>query len=287
MPADEAHSDKAGPERPEPVDDLMVTKHEIGTGRDRLRYTATAGRVVLREEVVDEGKFRGLRARAQIFSISYVLDDTDARRPVTFAFNGGPGSSSAWLHLGLLGPRRVLSGDVGALTPPPYALVDNLESLLRVSDLVFIDPVTTGYSRSSEGHKVDDFHGYSRDVESVGEFIRLWTSRQDRWLSPKFLAGESYGTTRAAALAAYLANGCGMYLNGLILISTALDIGSLNFSEGNDLPYALFLPTYTAAAHYHGVIDGDLEERLADAEDFASRDLPWALARGSRLDRAE
>jgi carboxypeptidase C (cathepsin A) len=288
MPADEPQSDKAKPEQPEHIDDLVVTHHEIGARGDRLRYTAATGRVVLREEIVADGKFLGQRPRAQLFSVAYVLDDADPhRRPITFAFNGGPGSSSAWLHLGLLGPRRVLSGDVGALTPAPYGLTDNLESLLRVSDLVFIDPVTTGYSRSSEGQRADDFHGYSRDVESVGEFIRLWTSRNDRWLSPKFLAGESYGTTRAAALAAHLASGCGMYLNGLILISTALDIGSLDFSEGNDLPYSLFLPTYTAAAHYHGLIEGDLAQWVAEAEDFASRDLPWALGRGSRLSHAE
>ena len=134
------------------------------------------------------------------------VEGTDpATRPVTFAFNGGPGSSSVWLHLGLFGPRRVIMGDAGDLAAPPYGLADNLESLLTVSDLVFIDPVTTGYSRTSEGHQADDFHGYGRDIESVAEFIRLWASRNGRWLSPKYLAGESYGTTRAAALAARLA----------------------------------------------------------------------------------
>ena len=262
----------------------MVTSHQIGTGRRRLKYTATTGRVVLREEVIDDGTFAGTTARAQIFSTSYVLDDADARRrPVTFAFNGGPGSSSVWLHLGLLGPRRVLMGDVGDLARPPYGLGDNLETLLRVSDLVFIDPVTTGYSRAHEGQKAGEFHSYARDLASVSEFIRLWTSRYDRWLSPKFLAGESYGTTRAAALAAELANGSGMYLNGLVLVSSVLDIGSVDFTPGNDVPYALYLPTYTAAAHFHGVISGDLRDLIGQAEEFASSDLPWALARGSRL----
>jgi carboxypeptidase C (cathepsin A) len=272
----------------DPVDDLVVTQHEIGSGDAALRYTATTGRVVLREEVLEEGTFTGLKPRAQVFSTAYVLDGPDpGTRPVTFAFNGGPGSSSVWLHLGLLGPRRVVMGDVGSLARPPYGLTDNLETLLRVSDLVFIDPVTTGYSRTSEGRRADDYHGYGRDLESVSEFIRLWTSRNGRWLSPKFLAGESYGTLRAAGVAAHLAEHAGMYVNGLMLISSVLDMGSVHFTEGNDLPYALFLPTFTAAAHYHGRIQGDLAALLAEAEDFAARDLPWALARGSRLQGSE
>lgn len=272
------------PDPAPPEDDLVTTSHVIGTGRGRLKYTATAGRVVLREEATKDGSFRGLEPRAEIFSTAYVLDDVEpATRPVTFAFNGGPGSSSAWLHFGLLGPRRVVMGDVGALAPPPYGLTDNLESLLAVSDLVFIDPVTTGYSRTTAGHQADDFHGYTRDVESVSEFIRLWTSRNDRWSSPKFLAGESYGTTRAAALAQHLVDGCGLYLNGLMLISSVLDIGSVDFVEGSDLAYALYLPTYTAAAHHHGRIGGELRARIRESEAFAARDLPWALARGSRL----
>lgn len=276
------------PEPAPPTDDLVTTSHTIGAGRSRLSYTATTGRVVLREEAVEEGSYRGAQPRAQIFSTAYLLDDAEpATRPVTFAFNGGPGSSSVWLHLGLLGPRRVVMGDVGALAPPPYGLTDNLESLLRISDLVFIDPVTTGYSRSSEGRKADDYHGYKRDLESVGEFIRLWTSRNDRWRSPKFLAGESYGTTRAAALAAHLAESSGLYLNGLLLISSVLDIGSVDFADGVDTPYALFLPTYTAAAHFHGRIGGELRARIAEAEEFAARELPWALGRGHRLTGSE
>lgn len=281
-------SAKETPTPKEPSDDLVVTQHQVGSAKARLKYTVTTGRVVLREEVVDDGKFGGHKPRAQIFSTAYVLDDSDPQsRPVTFAFNGGPGSSSVWLHLGLLGPRRVVMGDVGALAAPPYGIADNLQTLLRVSDLVFIDPVTTGYSRTSEGHHADDFHGFTRDIESVGEFIRLWASRNGRWLSPKFLAGESYGTTRAAALAAHLSDGCGMYLNGLMLISSVLDIGSVHFSEGNDLPYSLYLPTYTAAAHYHQVITGELQARITEAEEFAARELPWALGRGSRLDGAD
>jgi len=285
-------SDAAVPTSPEPtspqpesyVDDVVTTSHQLGIGRSRLKYTARTGRVVLREEVVTDGTFTGHQPRAEIFHTAYTLDDADpGTRPVTFAFNGGPGSSSVWLHLGLFGPRRVLMGDAGALARPPYGLTDNLETLLTVSDLVFIDPVTTGYSRTVSGHRADDYHGFGRDIESVGEFIRLWTSRNGRWLSPKFLAGESYGTTRAAGLARSLADSYGMYLNGIMLISSVLDMGSIHFSEGNDQPYTMFFPTYVATAHFHKKITGGLKTRLREAEAFAARDLPWALARGSRL----
>lgn len=285
---DDQHEDTPGkPE--EPTDDLVTTTHTMTIGGRELNYTATAGRMVLRREVFSEGNFDGHQAKAEVFLTSYTLDATDARtRPVTFAFNGGPGSSSVWLHLGLFGPRRVLSGDVGALVPPPYDLADNPESLLEHSDLVFIDPVSTGYSRPLKGQPVADYHGFSGDLESVGEVIRLWTSRNGRWLSPKFLAGESYGTLRAAGLAEHLRTRYGMYLNGLILISSILDFGTAHFTEGNDLPFVLYLPTYAAIAHYHGLHgDRPIHEVLAEAEEFASRDYPWALARGARLSTGE
>ena len=135
------------PTPPSPIDDLVTTHHELVTAAGTLAYTASAGRVVLREEIQEDGVFRGLKPKAEVFVVSYVADHSSAAaRPVTFAFNGGPGSSSVWLHLGLLGPRRVLMGDVGSLAPPPYGLADNAESLLRHSDLVFVDPVSTGYS---------------------------------------------------------------------------------------------------------------------------------------------
>src|SRR5205085_5563241 len=226
---------------PEPTDDLVTTSHSLTIKRRKLDYTATTGRIVLRQEVLTDGKFDGHLPKAEVFVTAYTVNGADpTQRPVTFAFNGGPGSSSVWLHLGLLGPRRVLSGDVGALTPPPYGLADNPETLLAHSDLVFIDPVSTGYSRTVKGEKPGDFHGFQGDLESVGEVIRLWTSRNGRWMSPKFLAGESYGTLRAAALAQHLQSRYGMYLNGLMLISTVLDMGSIRFTEGNDLPHTLF-----------------------------------------------
>ncbi|MDU0289621.1 S10 family serine carboxypeptidase-like protein [Saccharothrix longispora] len=292
-------TDKTTDEQPEdagkdsaqdlPTDDLVTTQHSITVKRRKLNYTTTTGRVVLRQEVLTEGTFDGHQPKAEVFVTAYTLDGADpARRPVTFAFNGGPGSSSVWLHLGLLGPRRVVSGDVDDLAPPPYDLVDNAETLLAHSDLVFIDPVSTGYSRAVKGEKPGQYHGFQGDLESVGEVVRLWTSRNGRWMSPKFLAGESYGTTRAAGLADYLQTRYGMYLNGLMLISSVLDFTTLDFSEGNDLPHTLFLPTYAAIAHYHGLHgDRPLEDVLADAEDFASRDYPWALARGNRLTAEE
>jgi carboxypeptidase C (cathepsin A) len=213
------------------------------------------------------------------------VDGADPRnRPLTFAFNGGPGSASVWLHLGLLGPKRVDSGDVGDLRPPPYGLVDNPQTLLAHSDLVFIDPVSTGYSRASEGEKPKDYHGYTADIESVGEIIRLWTSRTGRWLSPKYLCGESYGTLRAAALCRYLQERYGMNLNGLMLVSAVLDMTTLEFGPDNDAPYPLYLPTYAAIAHYHGLHgDRPLADVVAEAQAYAARDYPWALAQGARL----
>lgn len=275
--------------KPEPADELVSTHHTITADGRELSYTATTGRVVLREEKYTDGKFEGHVAKAEMFLTSYVADDAQqGQRPVTFAFNGGPGSSSVWLHLGLLGPRRVLSGDAGALAAPPYGLTDNHETLLAHSDLVFIDPVSTGFSRAVQGGEPGDYHGYKRDIESVGELIRLWTSRNGRWMSPKYLAGESYGTLRAAALAEHLQTRYGMYLNGLLLISSVLDMGTIRFTEGNDLPYSLFLPTYAAIAHHHGKHgDRPLREVLDEAEEFASRDYPWALARGARLSDEE
>ncbi len=288
---DNDHPERPRSDRRQPVDDTVSTHHTLRTADGEISYTATTGRVVLREEVHTDGAFDGHQAKAELFVVSYCRDDAGPDRPVTFAFNGGPGSSSVWLHLGLLGPRRVVMGDAGDLLPPPYGVTDNRESLLAHSDLVFIDPVSTGYSRITEGGKPAEFHGFQRDIEAVGEVIRLWTTRHRRWLSPKFVAGESYGTVRAAALAAHLQRRYGLYLNGIVLISSVLDFGTIRFTEGNDVVHALFLPTYACLAHYHGRLgDRPLEDVRAEAEELAARDYPYALARGSRLsagDRAE
>lgn len=274
-----------------PEDDLVTTQHRLKVGRRTLDYTATTGRVVLREEVYEDEVFTGIQPKAEVFLTSYVVDQPDSAppRPVTFAFNGGPGSSSVWLHLGVLGPRRVVMGDVGELLPPPYGLTDNHESLLAVSDLVFIDPVSTGFSRAVEGGKAKDYHGFTGDIESVAEVIRLWTARNERWLSPKFLAGESYGTLRAAALADHLQTRYGMYLNGLMLISSVLDLGSVGLNEpDSDRAFAGFLPTYAAVAHYHGKHSRKaLSTVVRAAEEYAARDYPYALSRGVRLSGSE
>ena len=269
----------------DPVDDIVTTEHTLRIGRALRAYTATTGRIVLREEVYEDGAFTGLKAKAEVSITAYVAAASgDTPRPVTFAFNGGPGSSSVWLHLGLMGPRRVVSGDVGSLAAPPYGLTDNLQTLLSVTDLVFIDPVSTGFSRTVSGGKPKTYHGFTGDLESVGEVIRLWTTRNNRWLSPKFIAGESYGTVRAAALAEHLQTRRGMFLNGVILISSVIDLGSIGLHEPEDRGYVGFLPTYAAVAHFHGKRGkASLRRVLAEAEEYAERTYPWVLSRGHRL----
>ncbi|MBK8468794.1 MAG: peptidase S10 [Candidatus Phosphoribacter sp.] len=286
--------DAEGPAKPvEPKDEVVTTRHTVQRGEQTLSYTATTGRVVLREEVYEDGVFSGHTAKAEVSFTAYTVECLAAEdvhtRPVTFAFNGGPGSSSVWLHLGLLGPRRVVMGDVGALLPPPYDLADNAETLLGDSDLVFLDPVSTGYSRAVTGGKPAPYHGFQGDLESVAEVIRLWCSRNGRWMSPKFLVGESYGTLRAAALADHLQTRYGMYLNGIMLISSVLDLSSIDFEgQRNDRAHAAYLPFYAAVAHRHGKHpDRSLDEVVAEAEAYAALDYPWALTRGSRLSADE
>ena len=194
--AEKPKEEKKTPAPPE--DKVVQTKHSAKIGGQEIKYTATAGTILLK---LEDGT-----PKASVFYIAYTRDDVSdsAKRPVTFTFNGGPGSASIWLHLGAFGPRRVKMGDAGALLPPPYELVDNEYSLLDLTDLVFIDPVSTGYSRAVPGETPNQFHGIQQDVESVGDFIRLYATRNKRWTSPKFLAGESYGTTRSAQLASTL-----------------------------------------------------------------------------------
>lgn len=266
-------------------DDFVTRQHATPSG---LSYTTTTGRLVLRREETKDGKSQGFKPKAEIFVVAYTRDDGAQDRPVTFAFNGGPGSSSVWLHLGLLGPRRVNSGDVGAMTPPPFGLVDNPETLLEHSDLVLIDPVSTGFSRVIEGEKTDEFHAFVEDRDLVAEVIRLWTTRNNRWLSRKYLVGESYGTLRAVAVAGRLFDAYGMAVNGLGLISTVLNMSTLRFFPGSDTPYALHLPTYAAIAHYHGRHPGrELADVVREAEVFAARDFGYALNQGARLTAEE
>lgn len=277
-----------------PQDNLVTTHHTLTIAGQTIAYTVTAGTIVLKEEAEkkgeEEGASEGEKPKASIFFIAYTKNGVDdpASRPLTFSFNGGPGSSSVWLHLGVLGPRRVLLDADGFALRPPYRLVDNEASLLDVTDLVFIDPVSTGFSRPVPGEKAKDFHGFTKDIESVGDFIRLYTSRYRRWLSPKFLAGESYGTTRAAGLSGYLQERHGMWLNGIMLVSSILDFQTADFNPGNDLPYLLYLPTFAATAWYHKRLPSDLQalplaEMLAQVEAFVMGAYALALLQGSAL----
>lgn len=213
-------------------------------------------------------------------------EDTPEARPLTFVFNGGPGAAAVWLHLGTAGPRRIRLADEGLAPPPPYALVDNEETWLTFSDLVFIDPIGTGFSRPAEGEKGDQFYGVSEDIRWVSEFIRLYLTTYRRWSSPIFLAGESYGTTRAAGLSDYLVDQHGIALNGIILISSVLSFQTISFSGGNDLAYVLYVPTYAAIAKYHnrlGDAAPDLEPLMDEVQNWAINDYAVALAKGDAI----
>ncbi len=264
-------------------EEVTETDHTVVINHRERSYRAMAGTIVLRDEAE--------KANAAIFFVAYTLNDVSelTQRPITFSFNGGPGSSSVWMHLGLLGPRRVQMDDAGEgqAPRPPYQLINNDDSLLDKTDLIFIDPVSTGYSRPADVEEAKTFHSREKDMESVGEFIRLYVTRHQRWASPKFLIGESYGTTRAAGLAGYL-QGKGMYLNGVMLISSILNFQTTSFSMGNDLAYILFLPTYTAAAWYHRALGPDLRRRrlhsvLREVEAFAIGEYTLALMQGTAL----
>lgn len=268
-----------------PIDQISTTQHTLRVGDAIIRYTARAGTIILPNE---QGE-----PRASFFHVAYTKDGADpATRPVIFTFNGGPGSSSVWLHMGAFGPKRVAyRDDEGHAAPPPYRTVHNEGTLLDVADLVFLDPVTTGFSRAIPISDAKKFHGFEADVESIGEVIRLWTTRNARWSSPKFLAGESYGTTRAAGLAGWLQDQ-GLYLNGVMLISSILNFGTARFDSGNDLAYILFLPTYTATAWYHKRLPADLqsgplERAVAESEAFALGEYTTVLMKGDRATDGE
>lgn len=278
--------------QPKAEDKLVVSKHSIKLKGKEIKYTVTAGTMVLKEETADrEKEAEGEKPKAQVFFVAYSKDGVKdpAKRPLTFSFNGGPGSASVWLHLGVLGPRRVLMHKDGELPPPPYQLTDNEFSILDETDLVFIDPMNTGYTRPVEGVAPKQWHGFKKDIELVGDFIRLYTTRNNRWLSPKFLIGESYGTTRSAGLSGYLQERHGMYLNGIMLISSILDFTTTDFNVNNDLPYLMFLPGYTATAWYHNVLKPHkpLQEWLKEAEEFALGDYAKALLKGDALTKEE
>ena len=320
--AKDRDKDKSKDKEKEPP--LSVTEHTITVGGKTIKYRATTGYMVMRdwsEKKKEDGEAGGRRSspapsaekesdkskdkegkdkdepkqKAKVFFVAYTRTDVDkdpAKRPITYSFNGGPGSASVWLHLGALGPRRTELTERGEAPLPPYHLVDNEATWLDATDLVFIDPVSTGYSRSATGEDPKQFHGFKEDLASVGDFIRLYTSRNMRWASPKFIIGESYGTTRAAGLSDYLQERYGFYVNGIILVSSILDFSTARFAPGNDKPYPLFLPTYTAAAWYHKKLPQDLQNKplkdvLKESENFASNKYLLALDRGDQLNENE
>jgi len=262
----------------EPETPPIVTHHEIHVGGKTLHYTATAGMMPIRN---NEGELE-----ANMFFMAYTLDGQSERRPLTFSFNGGPGSASVWLHLGAIGPKRVKMQPEGMMPAPPYQLVDNEYTWLDQTDLVFIDPVGTGYSRAVKNDLNKKFLGVREDIQSVGEFIRLYLGRYERWSSPLFLVGESYGTTRAAGLSGYLVEH-GIAFNGIMLISSVLNFETLEFTPGNDLPYILFLPSYATTAWYHKKLSPELEQDFQklrnEVEQWAIGGYADALAKGDRL----
>ena len=266
-------------------EELVVLHHSAAIQGRELNYTTTTGLMT-----VDTAG-----GACEMFFMAYTLDGVEdlAKRPVTFAFNGGPGSSSEWVQLGFLAPRRIAVDEDGQAASIPVAIEDNEYSILDLTDLVFIDPVGTGYSAPAEGVDLKEFMGYDNDLRSVGAFIRLYTSRYGRWGSPKYVAGESYGTTRAVGLAKYLSDTYAMDLNGIMLISCINNMTTLMDNENpGDLAYALYLPTYAADAWYHKKLDGEyqqktLEELTAEARAFAGGEYLSALFKGRTLGEEE
>jgi carboxypeptidase C (cathepsin A) len=263
-----------------------IQKHSIRIGNKTLNYTSTASFIPIKNPQTGE-------IEARMFYIAYTLDGVAdlSKRPLTFSFNGGPGSSSVWLHLGALGPRRVKMLDDGFMPPPPYELVDNEYTWLTETDLVFVDTVGTGYSRATKPEFASKFFSVNGDIESVGEFIRIYLVQNQRWRSPIFLVGESYGTTRVSGLTNHLFER-GIALNGILLISPVLNFQTIRFADGNDLPLILILPSYTATAWYHKKLTPTLQAKplqqvLEEARDFAINEYAPALLKIGKFSQTE
>src|SRR5689334_23245178 len=257
----------------------VITHHQITVEGKALKYTATAGRLPIKR---GDGKIE-----AEMFYVAYTTDGQDAaKRPLTFAFNGGPGSASIWLHMGALGPRRVVLQQDGFMPPAPYRMEDNPYTLLDKSDLVLIDAIGTGYSRAADAELLKKFWGVKGDIEAFSEFIRLYISRNERWASPLFLFGESYGTTRSAGIAGYLADR-GISFNGITLLSTVLNFETLEEKFTNDQPYIFLIPSFTMIAGYHHKLAPDLAQDMnkarREAEQWASGEYARAIDKGDSL----
>ncbi len=265
-------------------EESSITEHSIKIGGQTISYKAAASTTLLKN---DKGEPTGL-----MYSAAYTRSDVKdlSARPVSFLYNGGPGSATMWLHMGAFGPRRAYTVD-GTFTPPaPYKLVDNTETLLDKTDLVFIDAMGTGYSHAVCKAENKDFYGIDEDVEAFAQFIVTYLSRNGRWNSPKFLIGESYGTFRSAALGNYLQSRDTVHLNGIVLISSVLDLSSLTFAPGDDRPFIYYLPSYAATAWYHKVLKdrpADLAGFIEEARKYAQNDYAAALFKGEELSTNE
>ena len=284
-----AHADKGPSQKPadgaasadKPNEESRVSHASVTVAGQTLKYTATAGTLIIKDDK-DE-------PQASVFYVAYTLDGADARkRPVTFLYNGGPGSASIWLHMGSVAPLRVMTSDAQPTPDAPYSLVPNEYTLLDRSDLVFVDAIGTGYSRAVGQAKDKDFWGVDQDGKAFAKFIERYLGKNGRWNSPKFLMGESYGTTRSAVVSNLLTND-GVALNGIVLVSTLLDFATESFNVGNDLPYITNLPTYAAVAWYHNKLDpkpSDLKSFLDEVRAFATGEYAHALMQGAKLDAA-
>ena len=267
-----------------PKEEKSVTHHSIVIDKKNINYTAIAGTINIRD--------KNDSVTASINYFAYILDDVKdvSQRPISFAYNGGPGSSSIWLHMGALGPKVVVTTDAGYTPPPPYKTIDNENSIIDKTDLVLIDPVGTGFSKAVCRKKNEDFWGVDADIQSISQFIKQYVSDNNRWNSPKFLIGESYGTTRSAGIVDYLQTNEYMNFNGVILISTALDIEAIFNTPGNERPYPLFLPTFTAVSWYHHLLPNqpkELQPILDEARKFALGEYNNALMQGNALSDSE
>jgi carboxypeptidase C (cathepsin A) len=278
--AADAKSSEANP----PKEESFVTDHTIRISGQAIAYKATASTTLLKDEKGEP--------TALIYSTAYTKSDVKDfnQRPVAFIYNGGPGSSSIWLHMGAFGPRRVVNSNADFTPLAPYKLEDNANSLLDKADMVFIDPVGTGFSHAVGKAQNKDFWGVDQDVKMFAQFINIYTSRNNRWNSPKFLIGESYGTFRSVALGNYLQSHDGMYINGIVLISSVLNLGTISFNPGDDTPYILYLPSYAATAAYQKMLKeppSDLNAFLVEARKFASTEYADALMKGSNISAGE
>jgi len=261
----------------------VVTHHQLTADGKLLKYTATTGRLPIKR---GDGKIE-----AEMFFVAYTLDGQDSgKRPLTFAFNGGPGSATIWLHMGALGPRRVALLPDGLLPPAPYRIADNPSTLLANSDLVLVDAISTGFSRAANAELSKKFLGVKGDIDAFSEFIRLYLTRYERWSSPLFLFGESYGTTRAAGIAGNLADQ-GISFNGITLLSTALSFQTLEDTKSNDQPYILLIPSFTMIAGYHKKLPPDLMQDMDKARQesvqWAATEYTQALAKGDTITAGE